>query len=169
MLRLHSMRLFNRERSCVWQWSGTVDALAACPRQQLEIVSHTALGRDGVLAVAAGPDPFLIVPVPAELLGQLYEVATLEVEISAPPLEEWLAETAASVNGFIRELNQRDRMIQERDRELKSAEGQIINLETRIMDLQTRIVDLETSLSWRLTRPLRSAGAYVLRLAGRGR
>lgn len=77
--------------------------------------------------------------------------------------EQQLAERDQRLAAQSRSLNERDRQLVERDRQLAERDAQIVALNGLTADLNRQIAAIYGSLSWRLTKPLRTWGDLLLR------
>ncbi len=135
-LRLFALRLFDHTGKSVWEWDGSAAAFPAS--------AGAAMEEPGCAVLQGGASP-LRLPVTFGQLERLRLGGRLELEI------EWPA--AAAGPSAPRSSS---------GPELKSP----VSREQLALELEharTRIADLEGSLSWRLSRPLRTLGAAYLK------
>jgi len=150
---------------------------------------------DGSLVmVATGSDPFLGLPVDEPALTALQCGGALEIEITAPPPEDYISllcrpEDSVPVteipNGDLvvpypaEEMSERERLIRILCHSLASSQMhsrmERQRLESLVTDVQNRsaavqaalrdqLTDVYNSYSWRVTNPLRAVCAAILRL-----
>jgi GT2 family glycosyltransferase/2-polyprenyl-3-methyl-5-hydroxy-6-metoxy-1,4-benzoquinol methylase len=152
-LRLYAMRLLDGAE-CLWTWDGNIETLL---RETLHSIFPAPLktGEKGAVLSLLDEDPWLELPVPAELLSRAEH---LEVELSWPMSADYVAVQEEWEDL----LKQNQRLATELEATQQSSQAQADELnaalraaEEQNQRLATELESMLRSHSWKLTKPLR--------------
>ncbi|PWU08267.1 MAG: hypothetical protein C5B51_08065 [Terriglobia bacterium] len=180
---LKNTRLMDRSGTVLWQLGGG----EAQFETQNDVQVLKALADGSLVMVATSEDPFITLPVNRQALAALQGGGALEVEIAAPPPEEYLPILVRSLSeDHSAEIGDRDRLIrvlshtlatsQTRERtERQRLEHEMARVRADFArqradsaaiqgDLREQLAQMYDSYSWRVSKPLRAVASLLLRL-----
>jgi len=85
-LRIGGISLCDHRGDRLWRWNHDVETLSRSKRHELEF---SAVGEDAV-ALSAGHDPWVLLPIPRETLARITQGGRIEVELSWPRSADFL-------------------------------------------------------------------------------
>jgi glycosyltransferase involved in cell wall biosynthesis len=170
---LFRMHLFSIEKQCLWSW----DSRRGLPGGTWENIQPLGFNSGLLLHLSAG-GPRWLFPIGDVGLDALADGGHLEIEFSSPSSERLISTISSSIldnQPGVNTPQQREALQQlllslgstTRD-QARARSTSSERLLQRLTDAQARVYDLEESLSWRITLPLRWAGAKVLKYVRRG-
>ncbi|WP_395026756.1 methyltransferase domain-containing protein [Comamonas odontotermitis] len=190
-LHIHDIRLFDASAGLRWRWLGAGDqSLAQAPHSEIVWQPAPASAPGSVLALLTGDDPYLRLPIPADVLHQCLQTegAVLEVTVGWPMSADYavLADSAQQLETRLRHadteviraqhaegrahehMRELQAHIQDQRHNLEASIGQqqehIQAQQTHIGNLQTHLNNIEGSEAYRIGQKLARAKA---RLRGR--
>ena len=162
-VRLHRLSLMTSGREILWSWTHRHGVLKDAVYADVKWLD----GEAGAL-LCIGPDPRIILPAQADILGGATEGVVLEVEISSHPLTSALTLLIASSTTATSELERGEttalahrigaKLAKEHNSYSDGVSAE--HLLDQVVNLRARVTDLEHSISWRITAPLRRLGHF---------
>jgi GT2 family glycosyltransferase/2-polyprenyl-3-methyl-5-hydroxy-6-metoxy-1,4-benzoquinol methylase len=159
-VRLHGIRLHDATQACIWEWDGSLEALARGARSQVEF-AEAAPPERGVIAVLTGSDPSVELPVPADALRKLGSAGSLVCELSWPQSSDYLVlaarldDTETSrrrVAELSRNLADAEAKLAARTAQVRSAEDRLDEVTSALVHewtaVRARLVDLSRRFVW---------------------
>ncbi len=190
-LHIHDIRLFDANAALRWRWLGAGDhSLAQAPHSEMAWQPAPASAPGSALALLTGDDPYLRLPIPADVLRQCLQTegSVLEVTVGWPMSADYavLADSAQQLETRLRHadteviraqhaegrahehMRELQAHIQDQRHNLEESIGQqqehIQAQQTHIGNLQTHLNNIEGSEAYRIGQKLARAKA---RLRGR--
>jgi hypothetical protein len=158
---LHRISLLGRKEETLWTLDGTREAFLNAQMIQCFIANEPEESGEGLLLCLFGDDPHIILPVPSAALTDTKGAGTLEVDFAPEPDFESLFECLPEQRNDA--LLAQQFRIEELGKALLRAQAKTAEAEQRVeharAELRQReqvIQGLQQSVSWRITKPLRT-------------
>ncbi|MBV9679168.1 MAG: hypothetical protein JO185_22725, partial [Acidobacteriaceae bacterium] len=162
LLLLHRISLLNSQDKAVWSWEGDPTFWESVRSTQVFPIRSAAIS-SGSLLYLTGDDPFLVLPIPAELLREADRGASVEVDLT-------LGTSANYTHDLVAALGESHAILsQQRGFE---AEAQDLRQQAESFRLEAEhwreiSIGLQNSFSWRSTKPMRAVAKLGRKLLGR--
>lgn len=165
-LLLHRISLLNVQGKAVWKWQGDPSFWESVQSTQVTSIRSVAMS-SGSLLYLTGDDPFLVLPIPVELLGKVNTGGSIEVDLTLGTSVEYTHDLVAALQESHATQLESQQSLKKSEAEAQEVRRQAESLRLEAERWRKVSATLQNSFSWRSTKPMRAVAKLGRKLTGK--